>query len=320
MVSASASAPGKLILFGEHAVVHGQPAVAASLSDLRIHALATTRADGMVQIDMPDLKPRAISFCVSAESIRLNQQSKSDHIEEKKLEFLSVPSKEDGEQIRETLQSLCLSHDRLDLEEFSITALTPLIYLLNLLVPMTLSPTTETHGLSVSVKSSNLPVGAGLGSSAAFGVACSAALYKLRLLLLSSASSGIEKPAQRTCEKEDETCSFSETMVAGKQPSSSQLDLINKFSFNSETLIHGTPSGIDNAVSTYGGAIYFTKDIDNGTVSMDKFSTFPSLDIILSNTNVPRSTKKLVANVKELKDEFPYVIEGILDGIGGVSR
>lgn len=35
--SATASAPGKVILFGEHAVVHGVTAIAAALSDLRIY-------------------------------------------------------------------------------------------------------------------------------------------------------------------------------------------------------------------------------------------------------------------------------------------
>ena len=36
MTKFSASAPGKVILFGEHAVVYGATAVAAALSDLRI--------------------------------------------------------------------------------------------------------------------------------------------------------------------------------------------------------------------------------------------------------------------------------------------
>lgn len=36
MLTAKASAPGKAILFGEHAVVHGATAIAAAVSDLRI--------------------------------------------------------------------------------------------------------------------------------------------------------------------------------------------------------------------------------------------------------------------------------------------
>lgn len=39
-----ASAPGKLILFGEHAVVHGATAVAGALSDLRIFARVVSDA------------------------------------------------------------------------------------------------------------------------------------------------------------------------------------------------------------------------------------------------------------------------------------
>lgn len=36
-ITVTASAPGKLILFGEHSVVYGCPAVAGAVSDLRIH-------------------------------------------------------------------------------------------------------------------------------------------------------------------------------------------------------------------------------------------------------------------------------------------
>lgn len=70
------SAPGKVILFGEHAVVHGvvsygrscalspepridenafvQTAVAGSI-DLRCYCLATSRSDGVISLDLPDL-------------------------------------------------------------------------------------------------------------------------------------------------------------------------------------------------------------------------------------------------------------------------
>lgn len=56
---AHASAPGKIILCGEHAVVYGRPAIALPLSSIRARASVTPGAAGMgVRFDAPDLGRR----------------------------------------------------------------------------------------------------------------------------------------------------------------------------------------------------------------------------------------------------------------------
>lgn len=79
------------------------------------------------------------------------------------------------------------------------------------------------------VVSSELPLGSGLGSSAAFCVALAAAL------LAFTDSVGVDVNHQGWL-------SFGEK----------ELDLVNKWAFEGEKIIHGKPSGIDNTVSTYG--------------------------------------------------------------------
>lgn len=58
MPAITASAPGKIILFGEHAVVYGQPAIAAPVSKLRARAVVTPDVHaptGRVHIQAPDI-------------------------------------------------------------------------------------------------------------------------------------------------------------------------------------------------------------------------------------------------------------------------
>ncbi len=50
-----ASSPGKIILFGEHAVVYGQPAIAAPVSQLRASAAVADRERKGVRLLAPDL-------------------------------------------------------------------------------------------------------------------------------------------------------------------------------------------------------------------------------------------------------------------------
>src|SRR5690349_24718441 len=52
----NATAPGKLILCGEHAVVYGRPAIALPLSDVRAHVTVAVGPKGSgVTIDARDL-------------------------------------------------------------------------------------------------------------------------------------------------------------------------------------------------------------------------------------------------------------------------
>ena len=79
------------------------------------------------------------------------------------------------------------------------------------------------------VVTSELPLGSGLGSSAAFCVALAAAL------LANTDSVSLDLNHQGW-------------LAFGDR----ELELVNKWAFEGEKINHGKPSGIDNTVSTYG--------------------------------------------------------------------
>lgn len=144
-----------------------------------------------------------------------------------------------------------------------------------------------THGFTLCVRSF-LPVGAGLGSSASYSTVMATALLILNKKI----------PVDfNTCPERN-----------------AYLEKINAYAFKAEEVIHGNPSGVDNAVATFGGAKTFKRG--QGFANLEGCQ---SLRLLLTNTKVPRSTSALVAGVGEMRKKYPEVVEPMLDAMHGIA-
>jgi mevalonate kinase len=88
---------------------------------------------------------------------------------------------------------------------------------------------------------------------------------------------------------------------------------INEAAYEGEKAYHGTPSGIDNTASTYGGLIWFVKNMGAGKNTMDLLQSPRKMHIILANTGITASTTEVVADVRRLKEENSEKIEKIFN-------
>jgi len=80
---------------------------------------------------------------------------------------------------------------------------------------------------------------------------------------------------------------------------------INAAAYEGEKGYHGTPSGIDNTAATYGGLIWFQRNLRGGPNTMEKLKMRTPVEIVIANTGITASTAKVVADVKMRKDEQP---------------
>lgn len=82
-------------------------------------------------------------------------------------------------------------------------------------------------------------------------------------------------------------------------------DKINAIAFIGDSAYAGTPSGIDNTASTYGGLIWFVKNIKGGQNTMALIKLKSPLRIVMGNTLLTANTEAAVAGVKKRKAEQP---------------
>lgn len=256
------SAPGKIILHGEHSVVYGRSAIACSLN-IRTYLKLSQTKDERVSLVFPDIDLTQSWSLEEVNSIQLPQGCEN------------LNPKPPTEDVVKQLKTIAGSGET----EIGNTASIVFLYIYLYLCK------NRKQGIELKVKS-ELPIGAGLGSSAGFSVCLSAAFLIL--------TGNVSTPGSDNIWKSDD------------------LELINRWAFIGETLNHGTPSGIDNSIATYGKAI----KLKSGTVH--KLDKIPNLRILLINTKIPRCTKDLVAGVRRKYEMYEDIVTPVLNSMEAI--
>ncbi|CAK9436113.1 uncharacterized protein LODBEIA_P06710 [Lodderomyces beijingensis] len=282
------NAPGKVILFGEHSAVYGKSAIAAALS-LRCYLLVSPSSDAnIIRLKFPDIDldhswdQREIPWSRIKERQKFDSRGRPQ-----------IPSELEPE-IVDSLSPLLEGISNNKMHHIACFCFLYLYASLCYNMP---------EGNTFVVRST-LPIGAGLGSSASTAVCLSAALAKL--------GNWIADPQLSQTDLEPE---------GDDEGNDHDLHFINDWSLIGEKCFHGNPSGIDNAVATYGGAVMFQKSSTPGQpASRTNIRNLPPIKLLLTNTKVPKSTAELVAGVGVLNREYPAIVTPILDAMDKIAR
>lgn len=82
-------------------------------------------------------------------------------------------------------------------------------------------------------------------------------------------------------------------------------DQINEAAYEGEKGYHGTPSGIDNTASTFGGLVWYIRDLDAGQPKFERIKLSRPVQLVIASTGLTASTKEVVGDVKMKKESDP---------------
>lgn len=214
-----ASAPGKIILFGEHAVVYSRPALAVPVPKVHADVEITDSPNPELWVEAPGIALNAaLATLAPTDALRT--------VIERFFQTLGVD--------------------------------TP-------------------PALHIKI-TSTIPVASGLGSGAAVSVALIRALG----------------------------------LTFGQPLTDEQ---VNTLAYEIEKLHHGTPSGIDNTVITYGKPVYFVRG-----QTIETFHVGKPFTLVIGNTGVVAPTKETVGAVRERWQADPPRWEAVFDQVGKITN
>jgi mevalonate kinase len=227
-----ASAPGKVTLFGEHAVVYGYPALVVAI-ERRVYAFAESREDNVIKISAKDLRVPGI-----------------------------VISYIGSEVVLETDYGMVL----------------PAIAYINKAIELTSKYLGSRKGVNIEIKS-EMPVGAGLGTSAAVAISTIAAY---------AVANG------HSLDKEE----------------------IARIGWEVEKEVQGIASPMDTSITSLGG--YLRIKYGKSTVERARLNVGTELPLIIGYVEREAKTKDMVAMVRERLERYPDIYSDIMKLIGQV--
>jgi mevalonate kinase len=226
------SAPGKVTLFGEHAVVYGKPALVSAI-DRRLRVTMEERNDSCVKVSALDLEITGLTLTFKEGFKEYVVETDCDRI---------------AEAIGYVRKAIEITSKHLD----------------------------QKKGVNVSI-TSEMPVGAGLGTSAAIAVSTVTAYGKL--------------------------------MGKDFKP-----EEIARLSHATELQVQGAASPMDTTISTYGGTIYL-KPTD-ATPHVESLKLNKALPIVVGHTVREARTGEILKRVRNLRGACPKAVDSVLDTIG----
>ncbi|MFX0013493.1 MAG: mevalonate kinase [Promethearchaeota archaeon] len=87
---------------------------------------------------------------------------------------------------------------------------------------------------------------------------------------------------------------------------------INNAAYEGEKGYHGTPSGIDNTASTFGGLVYFIRNLEGSSNTIETIKLEKPIELVIASSGMTANTAEVVADVRKKKEEDPAWFEGIV--------
>jgi mevalonate kinase len=80
---------------------------------------------------------------------------------------------------------------------------------------------------------------------------------------------------------------------------------INQIAYEGEKAYAGNPSGIDNTAATFGGLLWFKRNLGGGPDTIEKLTILNPVEIVIGSTGIVANTKAMVEGVSERKKKNP---------------